>query len=157
MTLRHRFIACALAAAAGFIPGAAARAQQMSLVATGGPLNFTVPTATDYTNGFVDDGTPLDYTLTLSAGAASTGTVQIKSTSANLGGGKALSDLEWRRGDLVAWNAMTTANVTVQAASVKVGTPVANTIFFRILLNWTTDVPASYTASLTITLSVTTP
>lgn len=157
MTRHRRFIAYAFAAAVGLLPGAAAHAQQMSLAMTGGPLNFAAPTVTDYTNGFVSDGTPLNYTLTLSAGAASTGTIQIKSTSANLGNGKALADLEWRRGDLAVWNAVTTANVTVQAVSVKVGTPVVNTIFFRVLLNWAADAPASYTANLTITLNVTTP
>ncbi|HTR21968.1 MAG TPA: hypothetical protein VMH88_14040 [Gemmatimonadales bacterium] len=134
-----------------------ARAQNVTAVITGGPVSFPAPTAADYNNGFVNDGTPLTYTLTLSTGAASTTTVAIHSSSANLGGGKALSDLQWRRGDLVAWNAMTTANVTVQSVQLTAGTPYSNTIFFRTLLSWTADAPATHSANLVVAISVTTP
>jgi len=134
-----------------------ALAQQVAAVVTGGPVTFPSPTVTDYNNGFVNDLTPLTYTLTLSTGAASTTTVAIHSTSTDLGGGKALADLQWRRGDLVAWNAMTTANVTVQSVQLTAGTPYANTIFFRTLLSWTADPPASHSANLVIAISVTTP
>ena len=144
-------------ATAGCNAVATASAQNVVTNITGGPAVFPAPAAADYNAGFVNDGTPLTYTLTLSAGAASTVTVAIHSSSANLGGGKVLSDLQWRRGDLVAWNAMTTANVTVQSIQITAGTPYANTIYFRMLLNWTTDAPATYTANLVVAISVTTP
>jgi hypothetical protein len=35
--------------------------------------------------------------------------------------------------------------------------PWSNTIFFRLLLNWTTDAPATYTADYQITLAQTVP
>jgi len=144
-------------AAVCLVTATAASAQNVTAVITGGPVNFPGPAAADYNNGYVNDGTPLTYTLTLSTGAASTVTVAIHSTSANLGGGKVLSDLQWRRGDLVAWNAMTGANVTVQSIQITAGTPYANTIYFRMLLSWTTDAPATYSANLVVNISVTTP
>jgi hypothetical protein len=94
---------------------------------------------------------------TSSSGQANTTTIAIKSTSANLGNGKVLTDLQWRRSDLAAWNTITLANVNVEArAQTYNGTndPWSNTIFFRMKLTWTTDAPAAYTANYTITLTV---
>jgi len=158
MRARRLLLAAALAAALG---GRAASAQ-VQLTVGGGPVNFSAPTVTDYTNGFVLDATPLSYTVNIQAdlNTQRTSIIEISSTSANLGGGKALSDLQWRRSDLGTWNALTTSPATVESRPIRNGTlndPWSNSVVFRLLLSWTADGPATHTANITVTLTVTTP
>jgi hypothetical protein len=132
-----------------------------SLTLAGQTITFPAPTATDYINGFVNSATGVTFTVNATAGNQShTTTVSIRATSANLGGGKVLADLQWRRSDLATWNSITSTNVQVeQRVQVRNGLndPWNNTIFFRMLLNWTTDAPRTYTANYRITLSQTVP
>lgn len=127
----------------------------------GGTVNFPTPTATDYINGYVNSTGGVTYTVDATNGNAShTTTVSIRATSANLGNGKAIGDLEWRRSDLTAWNAITSTDAQVEQKVVIINTqndPWSNTIFFRIKLNWTTDAPATYSGTYQITLSQTVP
>jgi hypothetical protein len=86
--------------------------------------------------------------------------VSISSTSATLGGGKVIGELQWRRSDLAVWNSMAVTDAQVeQRVQVRNGLndPWNNTIFFRMLLNWTTDPPATYAANYVITLAQTVP
>ena len=134
-------------------------AQTTTLLLGGNIITFPAPTATDYVNGYVYSATGVLFTVdaTSDAGQATTTTVAIKSTSANLGNGKVLADLQWRRSDLATWNSITLANVNVESRSQTfngANDPWSNTIFFRMKLTWTTDAPAVYTANYTITLSV---
>jgi hypothetical protein len=148
-------IACALVAFA--VPLAA---QKTNLTLTGGTITFPAPTATDFVNGWVDAPTPVTFTLDATNGTSRTTTVSIRTTSINLGNGKVIADLQWRRGDLGVWNSITAANVQVeQRVLVRNGLndPWSNTIFFRLLLDWTKDSPATYSGSYTITLSQTVP
>jgi len=158
MPARRLFLAAAVCAA---FAGRTASAQ-VQLTVGGGPVNFTAPTVTDYTNGFVLDATPLTYTVNIQAdlNTQRTSIIEISSTSANLGGGKALADLQWRRSDLTAWNSLTTTPVTVESRSIRNGTlndPWSNSVVFRLLLSWTADGPATHTANITVTMTVTTP
>ena len=133
-------------------------AQKTTLTLTNAAITFPAPTATDYVNGYVDALTGVAFNLDATAGASRTSTVLIRATSASLGSGKLLGDLKWRRSDLVPWNAITSTDVQVeQRVMVKNGAndPWGNTIFFRMLLNWTTDAPATYTANYVITVSQT--
>jgi len=119
------------------------------------------PTVADYNVGFVVNPTGILFTITL-AGASTnrTTTVSIRSSSATLGGGKPIGDLEWRRADLVAWNAMTTTDAAVESRPVRKNTlndPWSNQVFLRVLLSWASDPPATYTAPIVFTLTVTTP
>jgi hypothetical protein len=133
-------------------------AQSTTLALTGNVITFPAPTATDYVNGFVySSGVLFTVNATSSSGQANMTTVAIKSTSANLGNGKVLADLQWRRSDLATWNTITLANVNVETRSQTfngANDPWSNTIFFRMKLTWTTDAPAAYTANYTITLNV---
>jgi hypothetical protein len=135
-----------------------AAAQSTTLALSGNTITFPAPTATDYVNGFVySSGVLFTVDATSNSGQANMTTVAIKSTSANLGNGKVLADLQWRRSDLATWNTITLANVNVEARSQTfngANDPWSNTIFFRMKLTWTTDAPATYTANYTITLSV---
>jgi hypothetical protein len=133
-------------------------AQSTTLLLGGNIITFPAPTATDFVNGYVySSGVLFTVNATSSSGQANVTTVAIKSTSANLGNGKVLADLQWRRSDLAAWNTITLANVNVESRSQTfngANDPWSNTIFFRMKLTWTTDAPAAYTANYTITLSV---
>lgn len=139
----------------------AAQNPQTTLTLAGAVITFPAPTAADYINGFVNSATGVTFTVNATAGNQShTTTVLIRATSANLGGGKVIGDLQWRRSDLVTWNSITAINTQVeQRVQVRNGTndPWTNTIFFRMLLAWTTDAPATHSANYSITLSQTVP
>lgn len=132
-----------------------------SLTLAGAVITFPAPTAADYINGFVNTATGVTFTVNATNGNQShTTTVSIRATSANLGGGKVLADLQWRRSDLATWNSITSTNVQVEQRVVVLnGTndPWNNTIFFRMILNWATDPNATRSANYSITLSQTVP
>jgi hypothetical protein len=132
--------------------------QKTTLTLANATVTFPAPTATDYVNGYVDAATGVTFTLNATAGASRTTTILVRATSASLGGGKVLGDLQWRRSDLVTWNGVTTTDVQVeQRVMVKNGVndPWGNTVFFRMLLDWTKDAPGTYSANYVITLTQT--
>jgi hypothetical protein len=137
-------------------------AQSTTLTLSNNVITFPAPTAADYVAGFVNSTTGVTFTVnaTSSGGGSSTTLIQIRSTSANLGGAKLLPDLKWRRSDLATWNSITTGDVTVESRSQTfngLNDPWSNTIFFRMMLTWTADAPAVYSANYRITLRVTQP
>ena len=135
-------------------------AQRTILTLTGGTITFPAPTGSDYIAGYVNSATGVTFTVSAQTGTSRTTTISIRSTSANLGGGKVIGDLEWRRSDLVTWNTITLTDAQIEQRIVVRGVtndPWNNTIFFRMILNWATDAPATYSANYTITLSQTVP
>lgn len=135
-------------------------AQKTSLTLASGAVTFPAPTAADFINGYVDAPTGVTFTINSVNGVERTTTVSIRSISANLGGGKAIADLEWRRSDLATWSSITLTDAQVEQRIVinkGLNDPWSNTIFFRMLLNWTTDAPATYSGTYQITLSQTVP
>lgn len=140
----------------------AARAQ-VALTLTQTPNAFPAPTLADYNAGAVVNPTGIVFTVDVTGGGRNrnrTSTVSIRASAATLGGGKALSDLEWRRADLPTWNAMTTANAVVESRTVRrnnTNDPWTNTVFLRMRLSWATDVPGTYATGLVFTLTITTP
>lgn len=139
----------------------AAQNPMTTLTLAGATITFPAPTATDYVAGWVYSATGVTFTVNATFGNQShTTTVRIRSLSANLGGGKLIGDLQWRRADLPTWTSITTTNAQVeQRIQVRNGLndPWGNTIFFRMLLNWTTDPPATHSANYRITLAQTVP
>ena len=138
-----------------------AQGRTVVLTISGGPVSFPAPAAADFQAGFIQATTPLSYNVNMAGGNAArlrTTTVAIRSTSAAFGS-KALSDLQWRRSDLATWNSFTTTNVTVEARQISLnsGNNWTNSIVIRSLLHWATDAPATATANLVVTLTVTTP
>lgn len=134
-------------------------AQRTILTLTGGAITFPAPTAADYDAGYIDSP-GMTFTVNAQTGASRTTTISIRSTSASLGGGKPIGELQWRRSDLAVWNSIALTDAQVeQRVQVRNGLndPWNNTIFFRMLLDWTTDPPATYTANYVITLSQTVP
>jgi hypothetical protein len=135
-------------------------AQKTSFALTNGTVSFPAPTAADYINGFVDAPTGVTFSINAINGVSRTTTISIRSISANLGGGKAIADLEWRRSDLASWNSITLTDTQIEqriVVSKALNDPWNNTIFFRMVLNWTTDAPATYSGTYQITLSQTVP
>jgi hypothetical protein len=143
------------------IVAAPLRAQKTDLTLGGATVTFPAPTATDYINGYVYSTGGVSYTIDATQGNVShTTTVSLRATSANLGGAKPLTDLEWRRSDLATWNAISSTNVQVEQKIMIRGVlndPWSNTIFFRMKLSWTADPPATYAANYQITLAQTVP
>lgn len=149
----------ATACVAGFASGAWG---QVSLTLSQTPNVFPAPTIADYNAGVITNPTGIGYSVNVTGGGFQfrTTTVSIRASSGSLGGGKALSDLEWRRADLATWNAITAANVTVESRQVLwflINDPWSNTVFLRMRLSWTSDAPATYSTGLVFTLTVTTP
>jgi len=132
-----------------------------SVLTLTGTVVFPAPTANDYVAGFVNSTSGVRFTVDATVGnEPHTTTILIRSLSATLGGGKVIGDLQWRRSDLAIWTSISLANVQVeQRVQVRnvLNDPWNNTIFFRMLLNWTTDPPATYSANYQLTLSQTVP
>ena len=135
-------------------------AQKTQLTVTGGTVAFPAPTAADYIAGFVNSTGGATFTINSVNGLQRTTTISIRSTSANLGNGKVIGDLQWRRSDLATWNSITLSDAQVEQRIVinkGLNDPWSNTIFFRMVLDWTTDAPATYSANYQRTLSQTVP
>jgi len=135
-------------------------AQKTTVTLASAAVTFPAPTAADFINGYVDAPTGMTFTINSTNGPQRTTTISIRSISANLGGGKVIADLEWRRSDLATWNSITLTDAQVEQRIVVnkgLNDPWSNTIFFRMLLNWTTDAPATYSGTYEITLSQTVP
>lgn len=135
-------------------------AQKTNLTLAGGTITFPAPTAADYIAGFINSASGVTFTVAAQTGASRTTTISIRSTSANLGGGKVIGDLQWRRSDLATWNSITLTDAQVEQRILVRGVsndPWSNTIFFRMNLSWATDAPATYSANYQITLSQTVP
>jgi hypothetical protein len=135
-------------------------AQKTNLTLAGGTITFPAPTAADYIAGFVNSSTGATFTINSQNGVPRTTTVSIRSLSADLGNGKVIGDLQWRRSDLATWNSITLTDAQVEQRIVVnkgLNDPWSNTIFFRMVLNWTTDAPATYSGNYQITLSQTVP
>jgi len=135
-------------------------AQKTILTTTGGTIAFPAPTAADYIAGFVNSSGGVTFTINAQNGASRTTTILLRSTSAGLGNGKVIGDLQWRRSDLATWNDITLTDAQVEQRVVVnkgLNDPWSNTIFFRMKLAWTTDAPGTYAANYQVTLSQTVP
>src|SRR4051812_14212258 len=123
--------AIALALVAAATPLAA---QKTLLTVTGGTITFPAPTPADYIAGDVNSTTGVSFTVNSQNGAQRTTKVSIRTTSANLGNGKVIGDLQWRRSDLANWSAITASDAQVEQRIVVnkgLNDPWSNTIFFR--------------------------
>jgi len=135
-------------------------AQKTILSVSGGTITFPAPTAADYIAGFVNSATGATFNVNAQTGTSRTTIITIRSSSASLGNGKSIGDLQWRRSDLATWNDITLADAQVEQRIVVrnvLNDPWSNTIFFRMKLSWLTDPPGTYSATYEITLSQTVP
>ena len=130
-------------------------------------LTFPTITETDFDNGSVNALNSITATIDATKASGPQGAVlrtsilSVRATAANLGGTKPVSDLQWRRSDLATWNGLTTTDVTIESRPIRfspaLNDPWSRQILFRTLLNWATDSPGAYNATLVFTLTITTP
>ncbi|MFL5593913.1 MAG: hypothetical protein ACJ785_04785 [Gemmatimonadaceae bacterium] len=135
-------------------------AQKTAFALSGGTIVFPAPTAVDYIAGWINSSNGVTFTVNAQTGASRTTTVSIRAISATLGSGKVIGDLQWRRSDLATWNSISLADTQVEQRIVirnGLNDPWSNTIFFRMVLNWTADGPATYSADYQITVAQTVP
>ena len=154
-----------LALALGCVMVSDAAAQRLRLtIPSGAPIAFPNATEAFYDAGSVAATVPLAFTLQITGGAGGTlrtGILSIRAASATMGGSKPIGDLQWRRNDLGTWNSLTTVNVTVESRTMRrtpvLNNPWSNSVLFRTLLSWANDPPATYTPTVILTATLTTP
>jgi hypothetical protein len=130
-------------------------AQRMTLTVSNGPVTFPTPTATDFDAGYVVATNTLTVAVSVSTGKPSNtygATVSFQATPANLGGTKALSDLEWQLNG-GTWTATTVAPNSLPQRTVSRSSPSSDVLAFRMKLSYANDVPGSYGTNLTFTLT----
>ena len=164
---RVRRCALALATTLVLIAAPVARAQngRIDFTLTGGPLLFPAPTATDFATGFAPHPTGLTFQVDVANSVHPSTilqtTVSVRGTSPTLGGnGKPLGDLEWSLGGTGPWAPLTLTDATIESRTVRrnrMNDPWGNVIQFRMRLAWASDVPATYTSGIVVTLTVTGP
>lgn len=133
-------------------------------------VTITFPTVTeaDYDAGAVSSTTPITVTFDARKNGGPgggttqrTSTISIRATSTTLGGTKPISDLQWQRNGAGAWTSLTTSNATVESRQYVfngLNDPWTVTVYFRTLMSWANDPPATYAAAtVEFTLTVTTP
>jgi len=143
------------------LPSRSAAQGSVVLTVTGSPVTIPAPAIADYNNGFVVDATTLSYNVNIAGGPPSNThltVVSIRSASATFGT-LALSNLQWRRTDLASWNGLTTSDAPVESRDISrnSGNNWTNSLQFRCLISWTGVPPATYSANLIVTLTVTSP
>ena len=141
-----------------------AQNRRFDLTLTGGPLTFVAPTAADFAAGFALHPTGLTFQVDVANNAHPSTvfetTVSVRATTPTLGAsGKPTSDLEWSLGGPGGpWTALSLMDVPVETRTVRrnrLNDPWLNTLHFRMLLEWATDVPATYTTGIVVTFTVT--
>ena len=140
-----------------------AQIRQFDLTLTGGPVAFAAPTAADFAAGFALHPTGLTFEVDVANNAHPNtlfeATISVRATTPVLGGsGKPTSDLEWSLGGAGPWTPLSLVDTPVETRTVRrnrLNDPWLNTLHFRMLLEWATDAPATYTTGIVVTLTVT--
>jgi len=158
--LRRAAIIAALVPLALGAIGGTARAQNTELTVTGAVLTFPAPTANDFLTGYLLYPTPVSFTVNAKTGPPRVdriATVSVRATAATLGGGKPSSDIEWSALPAGPWLPLSTLFAAVASRPMqknRLNDPWSGTIYFRLRLDWSMDVPATYTTGLEYQLSV---
>jgi len=143
-------------------PPAPLAAQSTQLVLSSGALLFPSPRLANYQNIPAGAATPvsdsilLDFTVDRIADAYwRNSTVKLRCVLVT--GGKPCTDVQWRYQGSAAWQDITTLNTTVDARWTIPGffnDPWSGRIWLRMKLSWTSDVPATYGATIAVTVDV---
>ena len=162
MTLRSVTLGAALVAL-GLPVMAEGQIVRNRLQLSAATITFPAVTEAHYDAGSVDASSSITFTMNATngnTGVTRTSIVSIRANSGTLGSGKPVSDLQWSRADLGAWNGLSTTDVTIESRQFRrngPNDPWSNTVNFRTLLDWAADGPATYTAMIVFTLTITTP
>jgi hypothetical protein len=161
----------AITVAAGFFMAATEVRGQNTLTISGASLTIPQPGVTEFNAGFSGSTT---FTFTADPNTGSPGvqrimTVKIRCASVT-GGSKPCGDVQWSSSspDVVPWTDLTGTFVTVTSRCVQRNTaspsgcvdapphgdPINGDISLRMKLAWASDAPASYVATINVTLEV---
>lgn len=145
MSILRVLLALALTALFALLPrAAAAQGGNITVTLTPAAVAFPAPGIADFDVGWIDHpGLTVSITSRPSHAAWE---LRIRATDPGMGGyGKPLTDLLWRADGSSVWLPISQAeSVVVQATG---DTDV--TIYFRLLLDWESDLPGSYATGLT--------
>jgi len=111
-----------------------------------GLLAFPTPTPDDFATGWIEHG-PVELTVRPRGNASRPWVVCLRADSPDMGGGKPITDLQYRAGDQVAWASMGPGDQPL--AEGDLGDRVS--IQFRILLDESMDAAGTYRADYTVT------
>lgn len=131
-------------------------------------ITFPTVTEADYDAGAVSASNPITVTFDARKNGGNqpndqrTSTITIRATTATLGGSKPISDMEWQaNGTGGAWTGLSTTAAVVESRPYifnNLNDPWTVTVYFRTLMSWADDPPATYgPVTIQITLTVTTP
>lgn len=168
-----RVLALTASAVAMTVIARPARAQgnaSVTLTVASAGTAFPTPTAADYLAGYIDNPVTLAFSGQLKGPAGTqsfTGYVEVCALAADLGNGKALSDLQWRPADLslpfqsvvlgcdgaVSTSRLVGSYTLAKSQSLR---NFSGGIILRLTLRWT-DSAASYGVALGFTTSMTQP
>ncbi len=145
MSPRARLAALWLGAAAAIVIPVGATAQTLTVVP--GTVVFPPATAGDFDAGQISGPGGTIFTVTDLPGRK--WEVLLRCTLPDMGVyGKPRAELEWRRADLSTWQPCSSTDVNVQNGK---GTD-TNIVYYQIRLDWTKDIPGTYTQTLQFTV-----
>jgi hypothetical protein len=113
-----------------------------------GLLAFPSPTLDDFAVGWIEHG-PVQLDIQPLGSSNRPWVVCLRADGAEMGGGKPISDLEYRSDTQATWTALSTGDQLL-AEGIKTGRV---TLQFRIRLDETTDQAGTYRADYTVTAS----
>ncbi len=158
-----RYAALALTSAVFVAPLAKPLAAQgTQIVLSSSALLFPTPRLSNYQNIPAGAATPVSDSVSLDFTVARLADFFWRNASVKLRcvlvtGGKPCTDVQWRAQGSTTWQDITTLNTTVDARWIIPGffnDPWSGRVWLRMKLSWTSDVPATYGATIAVTLDV---
>jgi hypothetical protein len=146
MTARRLLPLMGLMAAGLVVPAVAAGQGNLTMTVTPTVVAFTSPGVSEFDAGWVDHGGVV--VAITSRPLARPWELRIRALDPGLGQGKPVTDLLWRVPGTGAWTPLTGTQTTVVQ-----GTGDQNiTLEFRVLLDWSSDGPGTYSTGLDFTV-----
>ena len=141
---------------------AQAQPQATQLVLSSGALLFPSPRLSNYqtipagATTPVSDSVSLDFTVARLADLYWRNTI-VKMRCVLVTGGKPCTDVQWRYQGTSAWQDITTIDTSIDSRWIVPGffnDPWSGRIWLRMKLSWTNDAPATYAATVAVTVDV---
>ena len=140
-----------------------AQSKTTTLTVSATTVTFAAPAAVDYNAGYLYASSNITATIQATGGTTNdrNSLLYIKTSSANLGGSKPVSELEYKCTTGSTWTQMTTGNVLIAQNRIGFGgpsNPWTCVLQFRLKLTWASDkAGATMAATVVTTLTTTTP
>lgn len=139
-----------------------AHAQSTQLVLSSGALLFPSPRLSNYQNIPPGASTPVSDSLSVTFSVNRLADAYWRNSTVKLRcvvvtGGKPCTDVQWRYQGTTTWQDITSINTTLDSRWTIPGffnDPWGGTIWLRMKLSWTNDVPGTYAATVAVTVDV---